>query len=396
MSNVIEDLSADAIAAETIRHPGAVVWISGYSAAGKTTVGRLVESQLRRDGERTLFLDGDELRSILGSHWGYSREARSDLARVYFRLCSHLASQGCTVVISAVAMYDDARRWLRDNVPGALEIFLDVSEEERRRRDEDTKQIYSQLDSHNDLYDPPTAPDLVVANAGETSPRAAASQIVSLVRERRGAATVDHGREAHWKSYYAVRAAPELPSSFAQVVAEAVDGAPRLLEIGCGNGRDSEFFCSLGWDVTACDPAKTAVDICRDRGIDATFYIGDISAVTPREPFDLVYTRFVLHAMTRAEEGITLARVSDILMPGGRMFIEARSINDPLARRGEVLSSTERIHGHYRRFIILEELLATLAAHGFSVESAEEVAGVSPLGEDNPTVVRVCAVSHPS
>src|SRR5688572_26059917 len=88
------------------RGPAKVVWITGYSASGKTTVGRRVELMLRERETSAVFLDGDDLRSILSHKWGYTREDRVGLARVYFRLCSLLASQGIMVVISAVAMYD--------------------------------------------------------------------------------------------------------------------------------------------------------------------------------------------------------------------------------------------------------------------------------------------------
>lgn len=87
------------------RRNGRVVWITGYSSAGKATVGRLVEAELRGRGHSTMILDGDDLRSIFSGRWGYSRTDRVELAKVYFRLCSHLASQRHVVVIAAVAMY---------------------------------------------------------------------------------------------------------------------------------------------------------------------------------------------------------------------------------------------------------------------------------------------------
>src|SRR5215218_2592786 len=98
------------------RSPGAVLWISGYSAAGKTTVGRQVTRALLDAGHPALFLDGDQLRSILAHKWGYSPEERVELACTYFRLCSHLSKQGAVVVIAAVAMLDEARQWFHENV----------------------------------------------------------------------------------------------------------------------------------------------------------------------------------------------------------------------------------------------------------------------------------------
>src|SRR5688572_6364776 len=84
---------------------GGVIWITGYSGAGKTTVGRKVEGALRQRGMATAFLDGDDLRRIFAGKWGYGRSERLELGKVYLRLCSHLASQQVTVIISAIAMY---------------------------------------------------------------------------------------------------------------------------------------------------------------------------------------------------------------------------------------------------------------------------------------------------
>lgn len=375
--------------------PGAVVWVSGYSSSGKTTVGRRVEALLREGGDRTIFLDGDELRSIFGERWGYTRVERVELARVYFRLCSHLASQGCSVVIAAVAMYDDARAWLKENVPGAIEIYLDVPEEERRSRDQATKQIYREIGSQADLYDPPTAPDLVVANFGEIAADQAADAIVAFVRDAPRSHTADHGRRRHWSSFYSEASAPEGPSSFATATCSRLPHDMRILEVGCGNGRDAAFFATQGYDVTAIDPSASAIESCRSAQLRGRYMVGDIAVVERGGGFDVVYSRFVLHAMTRVEEVDFAATSHELLKPGGVVLIEARSINDPLARKGEVISRTERIHGHYRRFIILDELVDLLVRHGFIIDQASEISGVAKLGDDDPVVVRIVARKSP-
>ena len=48
-----------------------VVWITGYSGSGKTTVARKVEASLREQGVSTISLDGDDLRAIFSGKWGY-------------------------------------------------------------------------------------------------------------------------------------------------------------------------------------------------------------------------------------------------------------------------------------------------------------------------------------
>jgi hypothetical protein len=109
------------------------------------------------------------------------------------------------------------------------------------------------------------------------------------------------------------------------------------------------------------------------------------------ELFDVVYSRFCLHAMTEMEEIDTFRAAYQRLKPGGELHIECRSINDPLARKGEVISPTERIFGHYRRFVVLDEVQARLRQTGFRITKSVEAANLAVLGDENPVVIRIKA-----
>jgi adenylylsulfate kinase-like enzyme len=65
---------------------GAVLWITGMSGAGKTTVGKIITETLKDTGAHVFWLDGDEMRKILGDKWGYTKQDRIDLAHVYSRI----------------------------------------------------------------------------------------------------------------------------------------------------------------------------------------------------------------------------------------------------------------------------------------------------------------------
>jgi adenylylsulfate kinase-like enzyme/SAM-dependent methyltransferase len=381
----------DVAAVPRVSSLSGVIWISGYSASGKTTVGRKVELLLGGLGFRPLFLDGDDLRSIFAGRWGYTREERVELARVYFRLASHLASQGHTVIISAVAMYDEVRSWLRDNVPNALEIYLDVPEEERVRRDRETKDLYRNIAHSAPSYDPPDEGTLRIDNFSVDAERAA-RQVVDAYFSRRGS-EADYGRERHWGAFYNERSAPQKPSPYAQQVASILAGRTKLIEIGCGNGRDACFFASEGHDVTAIDRSAEAVEAARSARSSAQFLAGTLPELSQdlAAPFDVAYSRFVIHAMPLPEEEKLLDSVRGLLRPGGQFFIECRSIKDPMSRLGEVLSPTERIHGHYRRFIVLDELRERLQARGFVIDDEVESAGLAVYGDEDPVVIRITA-----
>ncbi|MCW5735183.1 MAG: adenylyl-sulfate kinase [Enhydrobacter sp.] len=367
-----------------------MIWITGYSAAGKTTVGRRVEAKLRQQGVKSIFLDGDDLRSIFAGQWGFARADRINLAKVYFRLSSHLASQGFVVVISAVAMYREVSDWIRENIPNAMQILLDVPEGERVSRDSRTKKLYDKIGSRSDLYDEPTFVDFTVKNYEDINPEASADEIVRLFDPAKLRAA-DFGRVAHWAAFYSSGIAPETPSSYAKSVLPKLASASRVIEIGCGNGRDASYFHRHGHLVTAIDLSEAAIEACRRRYPGIDFVAGRLPDVPAQAVFDVAYSRFVLHAMPLHEEVTTLDAVSTRLKRLGRFYIECRSINDPLARQGEVISPTERIAGHYRRFIILHELIERLGAAGFRVVDHVESDGLAIHKDDNPVVIRITA-----
>ncbi len=372
-----------------------VIWITGFSAAGKTTLSRKVERLLKKQKISTILLDGDDLRNIFGDQWGYDQASRINLAKVYMRLCSHLSSQGHVVIIAAIAMFDEVGEWLRANIQNAMQVYLDVPHSEREVRDLQTKKIFGSNNFSEQIYDVPKNPELTIKNFGDISTDQAAEMIISRFFDIVGHSK-DRGRKAHWDQYYQQSSAPKGPSSFAQAVLPSLKSGKSLLEIGSGNGRDASFFAAQGLQVIGIDRSEAAVNLCKvhHQHLPAEFYAGTLADVRPqfgRKKFDAVFTRFVLHAMPLAEEIETLAICSQLMKTGAKLFIECRSINDPLARKGEILSPTERIDGHYRRFIILDELKERLALAGFKVLNAMESNGLAAYGSDDPVVIRVTA-----
>lgn len=369
-----------------------VIWITGYSGAGKTTVGRKVEAQLRNSGFPTIFLDGDDLRSIFSNQWGYEREQRIELARVYFRLFSHLASQGYIVVISAVAMYKEIYMWVRTNIPRHFLLYLDVPEDERIRRDKLTKNIYSEKINLASLYDTPENFDLTLQNSHGVNLNDLSEKIVNTYHSLN---QVDRnlGRREHWAEFYSGATVPSNPSPFAEFVSSRIKKLSRILEIGCGNGRDASFFARNGHKVTAIDLSDVAIQKCIEehKSLGITFISGtlDLPSSAIGDGFDVLYSRFVIHAMPVEEEIAMLNSDFRSLSSGGTIHIECRSINDPLVREGEILSPTERIHGHYRRFIILDELKNRLIKAGFHIVNSIESDRLAVFGSENPVVIRI-------
>jgi cytidine diphosphoramidate kinase len=126
-----------------------VVWITGLSGAGKTTLAQAIVKHLRDNGQHVIFLDGDELRDILNrplnNALSHDRESRLALAMQYAQLCRMLAMQGVIVVIATISLFKEVHRWNRKNLPGYFEVYIKVPLEELRRRD--PKSIYQHFNS---------------------------------------------------------------------------------------------------------------------------------------------------------------------------------------------------------------------------------------------------------
>lgn len=147
-----------------------VIWITGLSAAGKTTLATAVVRRLRELGEPVVLLDGDDLREALGADAAHDRATRLRLGFQYARLARMIARQGVTVVVGTVALFKEIHAWNRANQPGYFEVYLKVPLEELRRRD--PKGLYRRFDAGLmkdvaglDLpVDEPASPDLLLAH----------------------------------------------------------------------------------------------------------------------------------------------------------------------------------------------------------------------------------------
>ena len=161
-----------------------VIWITGLSAAGKTTLGNIVKDKIIEKHLSCIMLDGDVLRDCLDVKGLNTKEDRKKLAYTYSRFAKMLASQGVNVVVGTNALFKEIHVWNRENIDNYFEVFLDVPMEELRRRD--PKGIYKRfyngeitdvagLDIEVDF---PKNPDYLVKYNPEQSPDNTASLVI--------------------------------------------------------------------------------------------------------------------------------------------------------------------------------------------------------------------------
>ena len=374
---------------------GTVYFFTGLSGAGKTTIGGLFHQRLKRTKPNVVLLDGDDIRVAFGEDVGYTQSERLRWAGRIFRVCKLLSDQGIDVVCCSIAMYESVRRWNRENIPNYKEIYIKVSRETLLRRNQ--KGLYTQGKNVVGIdlpFDEPQTPDLIVPNDGGRTPLELVEQLERELYPSIVENPVDN--TAYWNQYYKNGLCSQEPSPFARYVATLVDPGRRLVELGCGNGRDAVYFASLGLRVTALDMSQEAISQLNARGVaNAEFLCGDFvnSGVHSPESYDYAYSRFTLHSINRNQEQVLLTNLYRGLRPGGRLFIEVRGVRDPLFGKGRQVERNAFFYdNHYRRFLVLDELTASLEERGFRVEYAQERTGFAPYGSDDPPVIRVAAV----
>ena len=182
-------------------HKGFVLWFTGLSGAGKSTVSKLVAERLRAHGAKVEILDGDEVREHLSKGLGFSREDRDrNIRRIGF-VCHLLARNGVIAIAAAISPYRAVREELRARVPEFVEVYADCPLEVLAARD--VKGLYrkalageiAQFTGVSDPYEPPLAPEVTIRSAEETAEQSAERIWATL--ERLGLISFDRSAFAH-------------------------------------------------------------------------------------------------------------------------------------------------------------------------------------------------------
>ena len=168
---------------------GFVLWFTGLSGAGKTTIANVVDPELERRGFVVDHLDGDIVRTHLSKGLGFSKEDRdTNIARIAW-VASRIARAGGAVVVSAISPYEEARRHARSMVePLApfVEVYVATPLDECARRD--PKGLYAQafageiteFTGVSAPYEEPSHPELKLDTTGQTPTESAALVLEAL------------------------------------------------------------------------------------------------------------------------------------------------------------------------------------------------------------------------
>jgi adenylylsulfate kinase len=169
---------------------GFVVWLTGLSGSGKTTIARTVEGALKSADHCVVVLDGDEIRRHLSTDLGFSkRDREQNVERVAY--LSHILSRsGIITIVALISPFRESRGYARKLIGDFVEVWVKCSLETCKKRD--PKGLYAKVKAGeiNDFtgidqnYEVPFNPEIVLdTDKEESSPIQCSERILQKLKE---------------------------------------------------------------------------------------------------------------------------------------------------------------------------------------------------------------------
>jgi SAM-dependent methyltransferase len=214
-----------------------------------------------------------------------------------------------------------------------------------------------------------------------------------------GAMSGSQRTKIYWANFYAHHGY-DSGSTFCEFVQQREDTPATVIDIGCGDGRDSRAFAAGGRTVLGLDQSPVGIEHAASRaeemgiGRSARFRVCDVADTAELgaaldEVVDastgpaLFYLRFFLHAIPEDVQAALLDAIGSHARVGDMFAAEFRTDKD---------EQNAKVHtNHYRRFQNAEELAADLRTRGWDVVHFEEGTGLSPYQDEDPVLCRVIA-----
>jgi adenylylsulfate kinase len=167
---------------------GFTLWFTGLSGAGKTTLARLVETELNARGHKVEVLDGDIIRTNLSKGLGFSKEDRdTNIRRIGF-VCELLTRNDVVAIAAAISPYREIRDDVRRQIGSFVEVYVKCPLDVLAERD--VKGLYKKalageiknFTGVDDPYEEPFTAELVVETDRE-QPEESAARIIAKLEE---------------------------------------------------------------------------------------------------------------------------------------------------------------------------------------------------------------------
>lgn len=206
--------------------------------------------------------------------------------------------------------------------------------------------------------------------------------------------------KGYWNRYYHLHKINNEPSHFASYILQKyLESNKELIELGCGNGRDSIFFAENNIKVIAVDQCCDEINFLSNHHNNkkVSFLCADFTELSDSKRYDYVYSRFTLHSIKEKEEDRTIEWAYRQLNSMGYIFIEARGLKNEFYRLGKpVLEEKDAFvfEDHYRRFIDIDILRNKLIKLGFNIIESDEREGFAPFKGTDQIFIRIVAQKY--
>ncbi len=157
-------------------HNSFLIWFTGLSGSGKSTIANLVEQELHKKGVKTYVLDGDNIRKGINKDLTFSPEDRTENIRRIAEIANLLVDAGIVVIAAFVSPYKNDRDNIRSILKDVnfVEVYVNTSIEECERRD--VKGLYKKartgeiknMTGISAPYEAPENPDVEIITEKET------------------------------------------------------------------------------------------------------------------------------------------------------------------------------------------------------------------------------------
>ncbi len=170
-------------------NPGFVLWMTGLSGAGKTTIAKILVGEMRARRIKVERLDGDIVRQSLTRDLGFTKEDRAaNIERITF-VAKLLSRNGVACICSFISPYQSIRDKVRIETTNFLEVFIDADLESLIERD--VKGLYKKaiageipnFTGISDPYESPEDPDIYI-NTENSTPLECANRILEILEDR--------------------------------------------------------------------------------------------------------------------------------------------------------------------------------------------------------------------
>ena len=203
----------------------------------------------------------------------------------------------------------------------------------------------------------------------------------------------------YWKNIYSKQSESERPSLFARHIAETLNVEGKdLIELGCGSGRDAIFFANANASqIIAVDQCDNIIELLEQRFQKVSnlqFKCLDFTCLDDIGPFDIIYSRFTLHSISKEQEEKVIRWAYRNLVSDGKLCIEVRGQKNEIYKVGQPVDNEPDayiLNDHYRRFIHFETFCNELKSIGFHIDFSAEQKGFAPFNGQNETYIRVIA-----